>query len=295
MKHVIFLKKEKKLLNNNYTILVIDDEEYILNSLKRLLRRDGYIILTALNGEEGYKILYENDVQLIITDQRMPGMSGTEFLEKVKNDFPDVIRTILSGYTDVDSITESINKGHVFKFFLKPWNDNNLRLEIKHCIDQYELIKKNRDLNEIVVKKNKDLEIMNEELKRINDNLETMVKKRTKDLEIQNQALELSRAIFEDIPLPVLGISSDGMIVMCNKKALSITYDNINLDVGRNISEYMPHNAKQLIDNAVTSGNTDTIDNCPIMGKNYKILIEPLSGQFKGKGVTIILINLLLL
>ena len=207
MKHAGFLQKEKNLADRIYTILIVDDEEYIINSLKRLFRRDGYRILTALNGEEGYKILCENDVQLIISDQRMSGMNGTEFLEKVKNNFPDVIRTILSGYTDIDSITESINKGHIFKFFLKPWNDNNLRLEVKYCIEQYELIKKNKELSEIIIKKNKDLEIMNEELKRINDNLETIVQKRTKDLEIQNQALELSRSIFNDMPLPVLGIS----------------------------------------------------------------------------------------
>ena len=273
-----------------YTILIVDDEEYIINSLKRLFRRDGYRILTALNGEEGYKILCENDVQLIISDQRMSGMNGTEFLEKVKNNFPDVIRTILSGYTDIDSITESINKGHIFKFFLKPWNDNNLRLEVKYCIEQYELIKKNKELSEIIIKKNKDLEIMNEELKRINDNLETIVQKRTKDLEIQNQALELSRSIFNDMPLPVLGISSDGMIVMSNRKALSIKKDTHGFELGSNISEYFADDKKDLIDKVINMGDSETIDECSIMGTNYKILITPLLGQFKGKGVIFILI-----
>ncbi|MGD9158626.1 MAG: response regulator [Desulfobacteraceae bacterium] len=277
-------------MDSKYTILVIDDEEFILKSLKRLLRMDGYNILTALSGDEGFEILKENDVQLIISDQRMSGMSGTDFFEKVKDDFPDVIRTILSGYTDVDSITESINKGHIFKFFLKPWNDNNLRLEIKHCIDQYELIKKNKELDEILIKKNKELETINKELKSINDKLESIVKKRTKDLEIQNQALELSRAIFEDMPLASLGISSDGMIVMCNKKALAITHDNAGFEVGRNISEYIPDNAKQMVDNAINNEDTEAIEQCSIMGKNYKILIKPLSGQFKGKGATIILV-----
>lgn len=276
-------------MDSKYTILLLDDEEFILKSLKRLLRRDGYNILTALNGDEGFKILNENDVQLIISDQRMSGMSGTEFLEKVKDDFPDIIRTILSGYTDVDSITESINKGHIFKFFFKPWNDNNLRLEIKQCIDQYELIKKNRELNELVIKKNEDLEKINKELKRINDNLESMVQKRTKDLEIQNQALELSRAIFEDMPLSVLGVSSDGMIVLSNRRAAGIASDNIGFEVGRNISEYIPDNAKQIIDNVINSGNPESIEDCIIMGNSFKILIEPLLGQFKGKGVTIVL------
>ena len=277
-------------MDSKFTILIVDDEENIIKSLNRLLRMDGYRILTALSGEEGYKILKENNVQLIISDQRMPGMSGTDFLERVKNDFPDIIRTILSGYTDVDSITESINKGNIFKFFLKPWNDQNIKLEIKQCIEQYELINKNRELNEIVIKKNNDLEEMNKELKKINDNLEKIVQKRTEELEIQNKALELSRVIFENLPLPAIGVSSDGMITMCNNKALSITSNDERLEVGRYSSEYLPENAKQELDNAVANGIQDQIENCHILRNSFKLLIEPLSGQFKGKGVTIIFI-----
>ena len=277
-------------MENDYTILIVDDEENILKSLKRLLHMDGYRVLTSLTCEEGYKILNENDVQLIISDQRMPKSSGTEFLSKVKEDFPHIIRTILSGFTDVNTITESVNKGHIYKFFFKPWNDNNLRLEIKQCLEQYELIKKNRELNEIVVNKNKDLELINAELKRINDNLESMVEKRTRDLEIQNQALELSRAIFDDIPLPVLGVSSDGMIVLCNNKASDITSDNIYFETGRIISEYLPESAKKLFDNSLNCEEPATIDSCTIMGKDYKILIKPLSGRFEGKGATVIII-----
>lgn len=276
---------------DRYTILVVDDEEYVINSLKRLLHRDGYRILTALNGNEGYKILHENDVQLVISDQRMPDGSGTEFLAKVKNDFPDVIRTIISGYTDIDTITESVNKGHIFKYFNKPWDDNKLRLDIKQCIDQYELIRKNRELNEIIVKKNRELEQINDELVRINTNLESIVQKRTKDLEIQNQALELSRTILEDMPLPVLGISSDGMIAMANKKALTIKYNDFRFELGRNIDEYITNEVKKLVDKVITNGALETIDICTILGKEYKILIAPLLGQFKGKGVTLILIE----
>ncbi|MBN2420040.1 MAG: response regulator [Deltaproteobacteria bacterium] len=277
-------------MEDKYTILIVDDEENILKSLKRLLHMDGYRVLTALTCDEGYKILNENEVQLIISDQRMPKSSGTEFLSKVKEDFPDIIRTIISGFTDVNTITESINKGHIYKFFFKPWNDNNLRLEIKQCLKQYELIKKNRELNEIVSKKNKDLELINAELKRINDNLEAIVEKRTKDLEIQNQALELSRAIFDDIPLPVLGISSDGMVVLCNKKASDIAPDNIYFETGRNISDYLPESAKKIFDNSLNCEEPASIDSCSIMGKDYKILIKPLSGRFKGKGATVIII-----
>lgn len=272
------------------TILIVDDEEYVISSLKRLLHRDGYRILTALSAEEGYKIVSENDVQLIVSDQRMPGESGTEFLAKISVDFPDIIRTIISGYTNVDSITESINKGHIYKFFYKPWDENNLRLEIKQCLEQYELIRKNRELNELIAKKNKELEIINDELVRINTNLESIVHERTKDLEIQNKALELFRAIIEDMPLPVIGISSDGMIVMRNKKALDITFGNAGFEVGNYISDCFPSYLNEHIDRAIKDGRLEVINDCPVMGTNYKVFIAPLIGQFKGKGVTLIFV-----
>ena len=283
------MEKGKNLVEKKFTILIVDDEEYILNSLRRLLYRE-YKVLTALNADDAYKLLYENNVPLVISDQRMPKVSGTEFLAKVKEEYPDVIRTILSGYTDVDTITELINKGHIYKFFLKPWNDNDLRLEIKQCLDQHELIKKNRELNKIIIKRNKDLEEINEELKRINENLGAIVQKRTKELEIKNQALELSRAIFEDMPLPALCVSEDGIIVMSNKKASCIVSDNICFEIGKNISEYLTDNAKQIFDNAIKNGNSEKLENCSIMGNNYILLIEPLFGKFKGKGATIILV-----
>jgi YesN/AraC family two-component response regulator len=277
-------------VENSPVILIVDDEEYVLSSLKRLLRRDGYRILTALNGEEGFKLLSENDVQLVISDQRMPDMSGTEFLAKVKDEFPNAIRTIISGYTDINSITESVNKGHIYKFFYKPWDDNNLRLEIKQCLDQYELRRKNRELNEIIVEKNKELEHINDELVSINTNLESIVHQRTKDLEIQNQALELFRAIVEDMPLPVMGISSDGMIVMSNKKAMEITYGNAGFEVGNYIADCIPNNLHALIDKAIKDSELGEIVDYPIMGIKYKIIIAPLPGQFKGKGVTLIFV-----
>ncbi|MCK5507197.1 MAG: response regulator, partial [Desulfobacterales bacterium] len=93
--------------DNQHTILCVDDEANILHSIKRLLRKEGYRLLTASSGVEGLKILEENDVHLILSDQRMPQMSGTEFLAAVREKYPDVIRIILTGYTEVDSITES--------------------------------------------------------------------------------------------------------------------------------------------------------------------------------------------
>ncbi len=125
---------------NLHTILCVDDEQNILNSLKRLLRKEGYRLLTAGSGAEGLKILAENDIHLVISDQRMPEMNRTEFLGKVKEIYPEVIRIVLSGYTEVDSITELINKEHIYKFMLKPWNDNDLKVTVRQAIEALELI-----------------------------------------------------------------------------------------------------------------------------------------------------------
>ncbi len=138
------VKETKECL---HTVLCVDDEENILHSLKRLLRKEGYRLLTATSGTDGLRVLENNDVHLVVSDQRMPEMSGTEFLAKVKENYPDAIRIVLTGYTDVDSITESINKGHIYKFILKPWNDHNLKLEIKQGLEQYDLMQSNKRLN----------------------------------------------------------------------------------------------------------------------------------------------------
>ncbi len=137
-----------------HTILFVDDEKNILNSLKRLLRKEDYRILNALSGEEGLKILAENEVHLVITDLRMPEMNGIEFLTRLKVDYPDLIRIILTGYTDVDTLIESINKGHVYKFFLKPWNDDDLKIEIRKALERYDLIAANKRLCEKAIKQN---------------------------------------------------------------------------------------------------------------------------------------------
>jgi len=113
------------------TLLLVDDEENILNALMRMLRRDGYRILTATNAEDALDILGRNDVQVVISDQRMPGISGTELLSRVKEMHPDTVRMVLSGYTDLSAVTAAINQGAIYKFLTKPWDDEELRLQVR--------------------------------------------------------------------------------------------------------------------------------------------------------------------
>lgn len=121
-----------------HTILLLDDEENTLNALIRLLRRENYHILTASSAEQAFELLALHQVQVIMSDQRMMQMSGTEFLKRVKDMYPDTVRIVLSGYTDLRSLTEAINNGAIYKFLTKPWDDQQLKLEIRQAFLQAE-------------------------------------------------------------------------------------------------------------------------------------------------------------
>jgi EAL domain-containing protein (putative c-di-GMP-specific phosphodiesterase class I)/FixJ family two-component response regulator len=113
------------------TLLLVDDESNVLSALTRALRRDGYRILTATCAEDALNLLAREEVGVIVSDQRMPGMSGTELLSRVKDMHPHTVRMVLSGYTDLAVVTEAINQGAIYKFLTKPWNDEALRMQIQ--------------------------------------------------------------------------------------------------------------------------------------------------------------------
>lgn len=122
------------------TLLLLDDENNILRALTRVLRRDGYRILTTTSVHEAFGLLAENDVQVIISDQRMPEMSGTEFLSRVKGIYPNTVRIVLSGYTDLKSVTEAINEGSIYKFLTKPWDDKQIREHVQKAFQYHQTL-----------------------------------------------------------------------------------------------------------------------------------------------------------
>ncbi|BAL22564.1 response regulator [Azoarcus sp. KH32C] len=124
-------------------LLLVDDEESILTALRRMLRRDGYVIHTAPGGAEGLEILAREPIGVVISDQRMPHMSGSEFLGKVKELHPETIRIVLSGYTELNSIATAINQGAIYKFLTKPWDDELLRGHIAEAFSHYEMKSEN--------------------------------------------------------------------------------------------------------------------------------------------------------
>jgi diguanylate cyclase (GGDEF)-like protein len=119
------------------TLLLVDDEPSVLSALRRLLRREGYRVLTAASGEEALALLAEHEVGVIIADQRMPGMSGTEVLSRARRMHPKAVRMVLSGYTDVDSLTDAVNRSELFRILLKPWDEAELLGAIRQAFRSY--------------------------------------------------------------------------------------------------------------------------------------------------------------
>jgi len=116
------------------TILIVDDEINIASALKRILRREGYNILSAESPAEGFSLLAQHPVQLVISDQRMPDMTGTEFLSLVKSLYPETVRMVLSAYSEIATVTDAINKGAAYRFLTKPWNDEQMKEEIRGAL-----------------------------------------------------------------------------------------------------------------------------------------------------------------
>lgn len=141
-------------------VLYVDDELHNLNSFKAGFRRV-FNVYTAESAMEGRKILETvEDIHVVITDQRMPVMTGIEFLESILPDFPDPIRILLTGYADINAVIDAINRGQVYKYIQKPWMDEDLRINIEKAFEIYSLRKENRELTQQLILANKQLEFL---------------------------------------------------------------------------------------------------------------------------------------
>jgi response regulator RpfG family c-di-GMP phosphodiesterase len=141
------------------SILYVDDEMNNLISFKAVFRIK-YNILTAISGEEAIKILRNNTVNIIITDQRMPQMTGVEFLESILNEYPDPIRILITGYADMNAVIDAINKGKIFHYLTKPWNEEELDMTILRAYDVYKQKINEREVTNKLSLSNDQLEFL---------------------------------------------------------------------------------------------------------------------------------------
>ena len=159
------------------TVLFIDDEANILSSLKRLFRPHGYRILTADSGAAGLALLEQEQgaVDVVVSDMRMPGMSGAEVLEQVRLKWPEAVRILLTGYADVSSTIAAINRGEIYRYISKPWSDDEILLTLRDALERKLLKAEKQRLEALTLRQN-------EELKELNASLEEKVRQRTETL-----------------------------------------------------------------------------------------------------------------
>jgi two-component system NtrC family sensor kinase len=255
-------------------VLFVDDEPHILSSLKRLLRGEDYQILTATSGEEGLKVLQTNSVQLVISDQRMPNMEGTVFLQKVKELYPHTVRVILSGFADASVIVESINKGEIYRFIGKPWNDEELKSSIRQSFEHYEILQHTRELEE-------QTRLQNVRLSKMNEYLENMVEQRT-------ESLKLSQEILENLPVGVVGISREMEVVFANIEAGNILQILKRIIPGTEAVEVFPENLVVAVDFCVKHATNKKDFDFRWDGKKVDCVIVPL-GENAERGAIVTL------
>lgn len=140
-------------------VLYVDDEENNLLAFKASFRRF-FNVFTAISADEGKKILADNEIHVLITDQRMPGTLGTELLAQAVKDYPDQIRILLTGFSDIEAIKDAINRGQIYHYLQKPWNDTELQTTINEAFQVYHLKKKQQELSEQLIRTNEQLEFM---------------------------------------------------------------------------------------------------------------------------------------
>jgi len=174
--------------NNQFNVLYVDDEENNLNSFRAALRRN-YNVFTALSGDEGIDIISHNDIHVVVTDQRMPNMTGVQFLQHIPSD-QDNIRIILTGFSDIESIIEAINTGMVYRYIRKPWDKDELKITIDNAIETVTLRRNNKKLIT--------------ELQASNEHLEEKVKERTLEVEKQKTIIEAGKAQSDKLLLNIL-------------------------------------------------------------------------------------------
>ena len=158
-----------------HTILVVDDEPDVVQSVRDLLRLD-YRVIGLTRAADAIQVLQEQEVHIVMTDQRMPEMTGVEFLRRIRGDHPDAIRLLFTGYADIRAVIDAINQGNVYRYITKPWDPDELQTVIRQAVEQYDLlVERKRLLAELQVK-NRELETANQELKQANELKEAFIR-----------------------------------------------------------------------------------------------------------------------
>jgi CheY-like chemotaxis protein len=208
-----------------------------------------------------------HEVDVILSDQRMPGMSGVELLRRVKQLYPETIRLVLSGFTELQSITDAINEGAIYKFLAKPWDDEQLRAHLRAAFTLKEMADQNRRLDQEVQTANRDLADLNRRLQTL---LSSQREQNQREVGIRETAQELLDAV----PVPVFGIDDEGLLVFANALAQALCGPDGDL-LGGPATEQLPQTLRHALDGDPTL--------VTLAGRHWWAMSQLLSGNARGR------------
>jgi CheY-like chemotaxis protein len=248
--------------SKNRRVLLVDDEERVISSLCRLFRREGYELVVATSGPDALRLLAASPVQLVISDHRMPGMTGIELLREIRARWPDTVRIILSGYSDVSTIIAAVNEGEIYKFITKPWNDEEIRLHVRRAIEQHELQKDNQRLA-------REIEVQNDRLRELNAILEQLA-------EDASAGLNSTQALLEAVGVGVFTVDRTGLVVTANRRANAIlSSESLDL-IGISAQVALPKVLCELVHVAEDAHGGDCTGRFSLDGRKLQCRVSPL-------------------
>ncbi|MBE0621499.1 MAG: EAL domain-containing protein [Burkholderiales bacterium] len=277
------LREDRRLVSkllddgsNMRTLLLVDDEEDIIRLLELVLSGNGYRVLSATSAEQGLTLLGEYRVDVVISDQNMPGMRGVEFLRRVKEIHPDSVRMMLSGFTDLQAVTDAINEGAIYKFLSKPWKDELLCSNIEEAFRRKEMAFENRRLSE-------ELHAANTELVRVNDELRRHLHEKSQQVMRDEAALCAAQEVLQLLPWPYVGIDSDGMVAVASADAEALFANEAPL-LGTMAAECLPDELMAWIE----SEGADVLA-LEIAGSRYRVSRRAMGANSQSSGTLLTL------
>jgi response regulator RpfG family c-di-GMP phosphodiesterase len=212
-------------------LLLVDDEENVLRSLQRVLRRDGYTLHMANSAHQAFEILAQQPIDVVLSDHRMPEQTGTEFLSKVKQLYPQTVRLMLSGYTEVRSVTDAINEGAIYKFLTKPWDDGHLRANVREAFQRHAIEVENLRLH-------RQVEEINTELLRLNHVLEQQLLDRNQRIDRDTSVVCVMQEVLDYLPVGVIGVDTSAEVICMNGWAAQL--------LGATVATFTGHSVNRL-------------------------------------------------
>ena len=249
------------------TLLLVDDEDDIVAALRRLLRAESWLVLSATSAEQALQLMARHEVDVILSDQRMPGMTGVELLRRARQLYPDTIRLVLSGCTELQAIRDAINEGAIYKCLAKPWDDEQLRTHLREAFALKEMADQNRRLD-------REVQAANRELAELNRRLQSLPSGQREQNQREAGSREAAQDLIDAMPVPVLGIDDEGLLVFANAPARALC----GLD-----SESLGGPASEVLPQALRQVREDNPLMVTLAGRSWWAMSRLLSGNARGR------------